>query len=95
MSAGAGEAPGAASHLSLLRPESYECANCGGHFEARNRPTPYCTLQCGAEAKTVRYARKARTEHGDDLPDAVRDHESRVVRSDVHRRALRGAEFRQ
>jgi hypothetical protein len=65
-------AGGGTSSVALLRPETYECANCGGRFEARNRPTPYCTLQCGAEAKTVRYARKARAEHGDDLPESVR-----------------------
>ena len=75
----AGETAGA--NLSLLRPETYECANCGGHFEARNRPTPYCTLQCGAEAKTVRYARKARAEHGDELPEAIR--------SALHRQVVR------
>lgn len=63
---------GGSSVPSLLRPETYECANCGGRFAASNRPTPYCTLQCGAEAKTVRYARKARAEHGDELPDTVR-----------------------
>lgn len=66
------EPAGGGANLSLLRPETYECANCGGRFSARSRPTPYCTVQCGAEAKTVRYARKARAEHGDDLPDAVR-----------------------
>lgn len=68
----ADEAAVGGANLSLLRPDTYECANCGGRFPARNRPTPYCTLQCGAEAKTVRYARKARAEHGDALPDAVR-----------------------
>lgn len=71
MSAGNETATGGAS-LSLVRPDTYECANCGCRFQAHNRPTPYCTLQCGAEAKTVRYARKARAEHGDDLPDPVR-----------------------
>lgn len=80
MSAGSEIAEGGA-HLSLLRPASYECANCGGRFEARDRPTPYCTLQCGAEAKTVRYARKARAEHGDELPEAVR---SALHRQVVH-----------
>lgn len=77
----AGETAAGGAHLSLLRPETYECANCGGHFEARNRPTPYCTLQCGAEAKTVRYARKARAEHGDELPEAIR---SALHRQVVH-----------
>jgi len=68
-----GNAPSAGGNrLSLIRPETYECANCGGRFAAREKPTPYCTLQCGAEAKTVRYARKARAEHGDDLPEAIR-----------------------
>lgn len=66
------ETAGGPSNLALLRPETYECANCGGRFAARNRPTPYCTLQCGAEAKTVRYARRARAEHGDELPEDVR-----------------------
>jgi hypothetical protein len=82
MSADPATASGGGSSVpSLLRPELYECANCGGHFEARNRPTPYCTLQCGAEAKTVRYARKARAEHGDELPEAVR---SALHRQVVH-----------
>lgn len=71
MSTGA-ETAASGANLSLLRPESYECANCGGRFAARERPTPYCTKQCGAEAKTVRYARKARLEHGDDLPPGIR-----------------------
>jgi hypothetical protein len=56
----------------LLRPRTYLCANCAGRFPARNRPTPYCSLTCSAEAKAVRYARKQRAEHGDDLPQSVR-----------------------
>lgn len=57
---------------SLLRPQTYECANCAGRFPARNRPTPYCSAQCGAEAKTVRFGRKQRAEFGDELPAGVR-----------------------
>jgi hypothetical protein len=56
----------------LLHPVTYLCANCAGRFPARNRPTPYCSPQCTAEAKAVRYARKQRAEHGDDLPMPVR-----------------------
>lgn len=56
----------------LLRPTAYLCANCAGRFPARNRPTPYCSLRCSAEAKAVRYARKQRAEYGDDLPQPVR-----------------------
>jgi hypothetical protein len=56
----------------LLHPATYLCANCAGRFPARNRPTPYCSPQCTAEAKAVRYARKQRAEHGDDLPMPVR-----------------------
>jgi hypothetical protein len=56
----------------LLRPITYRCANCAGRFPARTRPTPYCSLTCGAEAKAVRYARKQRAEHGDNLPQPVR-----------------------
>ena len=56
----------------LLHPATYLCANCAGRFPARTRPTPYCSPQCTAEAKAVRYARRQRAEHGDDLPTAAR-----------------------
>lgn len=72
MTAGAGAVSGSTAVPSLLRPQTYECANCAGRFPARNRPTPYCSLQCGAEAKTVRFGRKQRAEFGDELPAGVR-----------------------
>ena len=56
----------------LLHPATYLCANCAGRFPAHNRPTPYCSPQCTAEAKAVRYARRQRAEHGDDLPMPIR-----------------------
>lgn len=63
----------------LLRPQSYECAGCAGRFPARARPTPYCSAQCAAEAKAVRYARRQRQEFGDVLPDSVRAKLHRMV----------------
>src|SRR5436190_23165159 len=44
----------------LLHPATYLCANCAGRFPARSRQTPYCSPQCTAEAKAVRYARTQR-----------------------------------
>lgn len=68
-----GAHPGSSSSVpSLLRPETYECANCASRFPARNRPTPYCSPQCGAEAKTIRFGRKQRAEFGDELPADAR-----------------------
>lgn len=74
-------AGGSSGVPSLLRPETYECASCAGRFPARNRPTPYCSPQCGAEAKTIRFARKQHAEFGIELPATAR---AAVHRQVVH-----------
>ncbi|MGQ0625946.1 MAG: hypothetical protein ACT4PP_15025 [Sporichthyaceae bacterium] len=57
--------------LTLVRPTSYECANCAGRFPAK-RVSAYCSPRCDAEACVVRDGRRHRAERGNDLPAPLR-----------------------
>ena len=51
------------------RATSYVCANCDRAFTPPARATAFCGLGCKGEARAVRYGRKLRREHGDELPE--------------------------
>ncbi|MGQ0629780.1 MAG: hypothetical protein ACT4P1_01965 [Sporichthyaceae bacterium] len=77
----------AATVLTLVRPTTYECANCAGRFPAR-RVVAFCSPRCDAEAAVVRAGRRHRAEYGDDLPGDLRA----SLQSDVLH-ALTGCEW--